>query len=36
MLLWSQVMRDGRDVGALAEEKRRDFLARGWQGIGPR
>lgn len=29
-LLWSQVLRDGRAVGDLSEEKRRDFTALGW------
>jgi hypothetical protein len=28
-LLWSQVLPDGRAVGALAEEKRREFETRG-------
>lgn len=29
-LLWSQVMRDGRAIGDLADEKKREFEARGW------
>jgi hypothetical protein len=33
-LLWSQVLRDGRDVGASSEEKRGDFLALGWSEVG--
>lgn len=29
-LLWSQVLDGGRQVGELAEAKRRDFEAKGW------
>ena len=29
-LVWSQVMTDGREVGELAEQKRREFEAKGW------
>lgn len=29
-LVWSQVLRDGRDVGALSDERRQAFLGRGW------
>jgi hypothetical protein len=32
-LSWSQVLPDGRAVGALAEEKRREFETRGWTAI---
>ena len=31
-LLWSQVPRDGREVGELAEQERRDYEARGYGG----
>jgi hypothetical protein len=30
-LLWSMVMRDGRDVGELAQMKQREFEVRGWK-----
>jgi hypothetical protein len=29
-LLWSQVPRDGRDVGAIAERERSDYVSRGY------
>ena len=29
-LLWSRTLEDGRDVGALADERKNAFLARGW------
>lgn len=29
-LLWSQVLRDGRDVGDLAAETRAAWCAKGW------
>ena len=30
MLLWSQVFEDGRQLGELAEAKKREFEAMGW------
>jgi len=32
-LLWSQTLKDGRDAGALAEERKSAFLSRGWAAI---
>ena len=29
-LLWSVTLKDGRDVGALSEERKAAFLERGW------
>ena len=31
-LLWSQVFTDGRQVGDLAAEKKKEFEAKGWVG----
>jgi hypothetical protein len=34
MLLWSQVFEDGRQVGELAEAKKKEFEAKGWRKDG--
>ena len=33
MLLWSQVFEDGRQLGELAEAKKREFEAMGWVDV---
>lgn len=30
-LIWSQLFRDGRELGALAEQKQAEFEALGWR-----
>ena len=35
MLLWSQVFEDERQVGELAETKKKEFEAKGWREDGP-
>jgi len=35
MLLWSQVFEDERQVGELAEAKKKEFEAKNWREDGP-
>ena len=35
MLLWSQVFEDQRQVGELAEAKKKEYEAKGWREDGP-